>query len=124
MKSMTVLRATVFETLPRAWKHPPKTATRSPTTTNILNRKQFFQSGTVMASSNSQINASQTLRDLPVSDAIAPDNLADYGVENADIKSVPGVDLSNTQRLLTGSVLDVSLDQSYDILQDADMTSQ
>jgi hypothetical protein len=76
-----------------------------------------------MASSDSQINASQTLHNLPVSDAIAPDNLADYGVENTDIKSAPGVDLSNTQKLLTGSVLDVSLDQTYDILQDADMTS-
>ncbi len=36
---------------------------------------------------NSQINASYTPDDLPVSDAIAPDNLADYGVENTDIKT-------------------------------------
>jgi hypothetical protein len=61
-----------------------------------------------MASSNSQIDASETLADLLVSDAIAPDNVADYGVENTDIKTASGVTLSDTQRLLTGSVLDVS----------------
>jgi hypothetical protein len=61
-----------------------------------------------MASSNSEIDASETLADLLVSDAIAPDNVADYGVENTDIKTASGVTLSDTQRLLTGSVLDVS----------------
>jgi hypothetical protein len=62
-----------------------------------------------MASSNRQINASKTLVHLPVADAIAPDNLANYEIENAEIKTAPGVTLSDTQKLLTGSVLDVNL---------------
>jgi hypothetical protein len=103
-ESMTVLRATIFETLPRLWKHPPKSAALIKTQTHPA---YFSYSRKVMAPSNSQINASKTLVDLPVSDAIAPDNLADYGVENTDIKTAFGVTLSDTQKLLTGSILDV-----------------
>lgn len=70
-----------------------------------------------MASSNSQIDASETLADLLVSDTIAPDNVADYGVENTDITTASGVTLSDTQRLLTGSVLDVSSQPAASTLQ-------
>lgn len=34
-------------------------------------------------------------------------NLADYGIENTEIKTAPGVTLSDAQILLTGSVLDL-----------------
>jgi hypothetical protein len=107
-ESMTVLRATIFETLPRAWKYPPKTACFNTTVNHSPKLANFHQSRKIMASSNSQINASKTLVDLPVSDAIDPDNIADYGVENTDIKTASGITLSDTQRLLAGSVLDVS----------------
>jgi hypothetical protein len=121
-ESMTVLRATIFETLPRVWKHPPKSAAFIKTQTQPAH---FSQSRKIMASSNSQINASKTLVDLPVSDAIVPGNLADYGVENTDIKTASGVTLSDTQRLLTGSILDVGV--LYSICQKcqrADITCQ
>jgi len=46
---------------------------------------------------------------LPVADAIAVDNPANYEIENTEIKTAPGVTLSDTQKLLTGSILDVNL---------------
>lgn len=105
---MTVLRATIFETLPRVWKYPSKLAAVNLAQNNSSHPTCFSQSRQIMASSNSQINASKTLVDLPVSDPMSPDNLADYGVETTDIKTASGVTLSETQTLLTGSVLDVS----------------
>jgi hypothetical protein len=45
---------------------------------------------------------------LPVADVIAPDNPAQYEIENTEIKTAPGVTLSDSQKLLTGSILDVS----------------
>ena len=36
-------------------------------------------------------------------------NFAEYGVENTQINTAPGVGLSERQQLLTGSVLDVSM---------------
>jgi hypothetical protein len=107
---MTILRATIFETLPRAWKHP---SSRSSAITSALRNPSqsapFTQSSKVMASPR-QINASQTLDDIPISDAVAPENPADYEIENTDVKTAPGVTLSATQKLLTGSVLDVGFD--------------
>lgn len=60
-----------------------------------------------MASSTRQINASNVLDSIPVSDTIAPDNLNDYGVENTEIQTASDISLSDAQRLITGSVLDV-----------------
>lgn len=66
-----------------------------------------------MASSTSQINASKTIVDMPVTDETASDNPAEYGIENTDIKTASGVALSDTQKLLTGCVLDVSLRSAW-----------
>lgn len=35
-------------------------------------------------------------------------DIADLGIENTDLKTSPGVELDDTQKLLTCSVLDVS----------------
>ncbi len=101
---MTVLRATIFETLPRTWSHSPSIAAVN----NSSKLAPFHQSRKIMASSTSQINASKTIVDMPVTDATASDNPAEYGIETTNINTASGVTLSDSQRLLTGSVLDVS----------------
>lgn len=52
----------------------------------------------------------QTIDVLSVADTIVP--VADYEVESTDIKTAPGVSLTDVQRLLTGSVLDVNIGPS------------
>ena len=57
-----------------------------------------------MTSSSSQVN---TLR------CLTPDNFDDYGVETTDTKTASRVTLLDSQKLLTGSVLDVSSGVSH-----------
>jgi hypothetical protein len=64
---MTVLRTTIFETLPRSWRHPPKSAAINPNTANTSHPARFSQSRKAMTSSNRQINASKTLALSPYS---------------------------------------------------------
>lgn len=74
------LAPTVFESLPRVWSHPPKAATRS------------------------FLRPSQS-RPFAMADP-SPD-FRQHGVETTDIPTAAGVSLSATQKLLTGSVLDL-----------------
>lgn len=66
----------------------------------------------------------KTLDDIPVPDAIAAGHLSEYEIENTEIKTAPGVTLSDAQKLLTGSILDVSLQLRTSSSQGANMGYQ
>jgi hypothetical protein len=46
---------------------------------------------------------------LPIADVIAAENPTNYEIETTEIKTAPGVTLSDIQKLLTGSILDVNI---------------
>jgi len=78
------INPTLFETFPRVWTHPVKAAPPS-----LLKARQFVGSTSHNAAemSNAQF--------------------AEYGVETTQINTAPGVELSESQKLFTGSVLDL-----------------
>jgi hypothetical protein len=83
------LNPTLFETFPRVWTHPVKQ-----TPPSLLKARHLMGS------------TSRTTEDR--SKAL----FAEYGVETTHINTAPGVELSESQKLLTGSVLDVRNDPS------------
>ncbi len=86
------LQPTLFETFPRVWKHPAK-ATATPASLLKARHLMGSTSGTTEDMSKAQF--------------------VEYGVETDSINTAPGVELSEIQKLLTGSVLDVSCDQLH-----------
>jgi hypothetical protein len=76
------LAPTIFESLPRVWSHPPKTAPSTRT-------RSFLQT-----------------RPLAMADSSSPD-FTQHGVETTSIPTAAGVSLTSQQKLLTGSVLDL-----------------
>ena len=80
------IQPTLFETCPRVWKHPAKAAPAS-----LLKARHLMGS------------TSRTTEDMSKAQFVG------YGVETDNINTAPGIELSESQKLLTGSVLDVGL---------------
>jgi len=78
------IQPTLFETFPRVWKHPAKAAPAS-----LLKARHLMGS------------TSRTTEDMSKAQFV------EYGVETDNINTAPGVELSEFQKLLTGSVLDL-----------------
>ena len=78
------INPTLFEVFPRVWTHPTKSASPS-----LLKARHLMGS------------TSRTTEDMSKAQFV------EYGVETTQINTAPGVELSEFQKLLTGSVLDV-----------------
>lgn len=80
------INPTLFETFPRVWTHPFK-----------ANPAPLLKARNLMGSTSRN------------TEAMSAGNFAEYGVETTQLNAAPGVELSESQKLLTGSVLDVSV---------------
>lgn len=80
------INPTLFETFPRAWTHPVKS-----TLPSLLKSRHLTSS------------TSRTTEEMSKAQFV------EYGIDTTQINTAPGVEISESQKLLTGSVLDVRI---------------
>jgi len=89
------INPTLFETFPRVWKHPSSTIKPVSSPLATVTSSAPFKARHLMGST------SRTTEDMSKAEFV------EYGVETTQLNPAPGVELSESQKLLTGSVLDL-----------------